>query len=92
MTDEGLLIIDQKESQAAYDAIENYNRLLDEKGYTNYERQKHQDFHIETKLIRMKNENTLLFFAGGRWQKRVLLADGLGNSENSPFTDFERVE
>ena len=92
VTDDGLLIIDQKESQEAYDAIENYNRLLDEKGYTNYVRQKHQDFHVETKLIRMENENSLLFFAGGRWQKRVLMEDGLGNSENSPFTDFERVE
>ena len=62
------------------------------KGGNASQRMRHDDFHIETKLIRMKNENTLLFFAGGRWQKRVLMEDGLGNFEDSLFTDFERVE
>ena len=91
VTDEGLLIIDQKESQAAYDAIENYNRLLDEKGYTDYMRLQHENYHIETKLIRMENEDSLMFFANGRWQRRVLMDGGLSTSAHG-FVDFERVD
>lgn len=89
VTEDGLLIFDREESQKAYEAIEEFNRKCEEKGYSM--RYQHLNSHVEMPFARFKEPNVLHIPDVGYI---YLWEDGTLGSSPTPFiySSYERIE